>query len=213
MDNIYYLNETPDFELARTTAYQLLLQQKNPCIGMDARNVVIPGKALVFDTLQEYASVTGVSLRELTADGKISLGCHVNIADKVYLLLHNENINSDCENWTNIHEIGHICLGHENNGDKEEVEAHFFAACFLMPDPVLRTIDANGLAINKTLLMEFFNVSSEAALKKLKTLSKGDFITIYDDDITRALYRDIRYILDFRNEYRHWFINYGTLDF
>lgn len=143
-------------------------------------------------TIQEYSKATGTSIENLTANGKISLGCHINVNDKIYILLHNEDIyTSYCENWTNIHEIGHIYMGHENNGDKEEVEAHFFAACFLMPDPVLRYLRRAGLNITQDFLVRYFKVSPEAAHRKMNTLSKGDFTTSLDSKVVKVLRHDI----------------------
>jgi Zn-dependent peptidase ImmA (M78 family) len=211
-DNLYTF-EKPEFEYARIAAYNLLLAQPNPYIGMKATDIVVPGKKLVFSTLQDYSSVTGVSMYDLTASGKISLGCHVNISDKTYLLLHNENIlSANCENWTNLHEIGHICLGHSKNGDKEEVEAHFFAACFLMPDPVIKSLEINGVNITSYLLTEHFNVSPEAAHKKLNTISKGDFETHLDNAIEELLTYEIQYIIHETKRKKHSFINFAALN-
>lgn len=208
-----YPFERPEFENIRYKAYDLLLNQKNPYIGMNAKDVEIPGKSLVFSTLQEYSKITGVSMSDLTASGKITLGCHVNINDKIYVLLHNEDIyNEKCENWTNIHEIGHIYLSHDTNGDKEEIEAHFFAACFLMPDPVLRALESNGCEISQQLLVEYFNVSTEAANKKLDTLKKGIFRTALDRKITEILNRDIQYIIHDQRKKRFSFINFNAFN-
>lgn len=195
MRNELYAFAKPDFELIRMAAYELLLNQKSPHIGMRAENIAINGKKLIFNTIQDYALVTGAGLNELTIDGKIKFGYHVNLSDKIYLLLHNEDITSCCENWTNYHEIGHICLGHQSDSDKEEVEAHFFAACFIMPDPIIRYIESFGHNINKQFLIDYFKVSPEAAEKKINTLRAGNYETCLDSRIVGALHSDINYIL------------------
>lgn len=213
MNRRMYPMEKPEFHNARVLAYELLLEQDNPCIGMKAEKVVVPNKKLVFSTLQEYSEITRVSMRDLTANGKISLGCHVNYNDEVFILLHNNEILYEpCENWTNIHEIGHICIGHTENGDKEEVEAHFFASCFLMPDPVLRILNDSGIEITKQLLTTYFGVSPDAAGKKLNTIRQGEFYSDLDEAIVYFLSRDIRRIInDVRGSNRS-FINYVALD-
>lgn len=206
-----YPFQRPDFGDISYAAYKLLLAQKTPRLGMSANEVIIPGKRLVFSTIQDYSEITGVNMDDLTVGGKISLGCHVNINDKIYILLHNKDIITPyCENWTNIHEIGHIYIGHEKNGDKEEVEAHFFTSCFLMPDPVIRYLRDSDLNITSRFLVRHFNVSPEAAAKKIHTLSKGDFETDLDDKIIKALYNDICDIIN--KERKSFFVNFTALE-
>ena len=209
--NVYPF-EKPEFGNIRYSAYNLLLAQKRPHIGMQAKNIIIPGKRLVFASLQDYSMATGVSMYDLTANGKISLGCNISIGAKTYILLHNEDISSECcENWTNLHEIGHICLGHEENGDKEEVEAHFFAACYSMPDAIIWHIEEHGVRIDKYFLMEYFHVSAEAAEKKINTLSTAYFKTSLDDQIIETLHTDINYIIRDATRAEYHFINFATL--
>lgn len=212
MINNLYAFDKPNFERARIAAYKLLISQPARSLGMKAKDIIIPGKKLVFSTIQDFACTTGTSMSDLTVNGKITLGYHVNLSDKIYLLLHNSDIISEsCENWTNIHEIGHICLGHNKNGDREEVEAHFFAACFLMPDPVIRCLEYNGCCVDKRILTRCFNVSPESAEKKLNTMSKGQFETPLDKIVEIALLNEISCILENVSEARWNLINNKAL--
>ena len=63
------------------------------------------------------------------------------------------------QNWTIMHEIGHIRLDHSETSDLAESEADFFAKCALVP-PVL--IHRYGLKTVKD-VMERFRVSAESA--------------------------------------------------
>lgn len=87
-------------------------------------------------------------------------------------------------NWTLMHEIGHIILGHlrdfgetalDRGGLKSEkygvleVEANFFAAEVLMPTPVFRHF--SGLSVNFLVLL--CGVTEEPASKQLKAIARS----------------------------------------
>lgn len=92
--------------------------------------------------------------------------------NNIYLVLHNEKEQSfERLNWTRAHEIGHIYCGHKKNGKIEEIEAHFFAAQFLMPEYTILKMYKYGIVTPET-LYSVFNVSFTAAEKRLCTLSK-----------------------------------------
>lgn len=191
MSDCHYQFERPNFVLAREKAYELLLKQEYVKFGIDPEQIIIPEKTIIYDTMQNYCALTNSKITNLTADGKIKLGCHLNINDgQAYLILYNSEIYSHCcRSWTKAHEIGHICLNHTKDDCIEEIETNFFVSCLTMPDAVLRYFYDCGYTINVAFLMHYFNVSSDAAIKKIKTLNKYFPVTQYDEQIIE-LYRD-----------------------
>ncbi len=78
------------------------------------------------------------------------------------------------------HELGHYQLGHYANIDladddynRQEVEANFFAAQLLMPDQLINTFSDNGIDITVPFLVDTFGVSNSAANKRIETISKS----------------------------------------
>lgn len=184
--------EKPNFELARSKAYELLINQKGVSIGMKAESINIPNKEIIFDTLQNYCNATGSKIEDMTCNGKIKYGLNIGLNNNTHLILHNSEIFSkQCQNWTKIHEIAHICIEHEKDEKKEEVEANFFVSCFLMPDCIIRTLKDRGCKIDIDFLMRYFNVSKEAATKKINTLRKCIVITKYDNKIIKMFENDM----------------------
>ena len=92
-----------------------------------------------------------------------------------------------------LHEYGHYKLEHnldvtdEELYQKYEVETNYFTAQLLMPEQVLREIQNRGKKITKDLLIELFEVSNEAAEKRINTLNKNLRLTpeekLFDDII------------------------------
>ncbi len=195
MESSLFTIDRPDFERARLLAYELLLEQKYPCIGMKAEDIVTKNKKIYFDTFQNYSNVTNLSLCNFKTNGRMPLGMTVCV-DDIFLILNDSQKSQRCRNWANTHEMGHIHMGHINSGDKEEVEAHFFAACFLMPDPVINEFKKLGFNVDERFLKKHFNASDEAAKRKIKTMKQYNFPSKYDEDIRHLLYNDIDRITD-----------------
>lgn len=106
-------------------------------------------------------------------------------------------------NWTILHEIGHILLGHlddfgvtslDRGGLTSkaygvlEVETNWFVAEFLMPTPVIRSL--GRLSADKIALI--FGVSDEASNKKYERVYEKPYVpTQYDEKLVRHFYRFI----------------------
>lgn len=196
MLNSLFTTDKPDFERARLLAYELLLEQKKPTIGMNAKDIVSKNKNIYFDTFQNYSKLTNRSIDTLKSKNKILLGMTICIENNKYLVLNDKNTSACCRNWANLHEMGHIFMEHTSNGDKEEVEAHFFAACLLMPDPIIKEFKKLGFVTDEKFLKKYFNASSKAAKRKIITMNQYNFPSIYDSDILNLLYDDVDRITD-----------------
>lgn len=103
--------------------------------------------------------------------------------------------------WTIMHEIGHIVLGHLtdfgetalNRGGLSqkkygvlEVEAHYFAAEFLMPTALLKYF--SGITVEEIALL--FGVSEDAAGKKYNRVFNASYMPYsrYEDKLIRNFY-------------------------
>lgn len=140
---------------------------------------------------------------------------------KHYIVYDDVEVNSDVRiAWTIMHEIGHIVLGHltdfgetalDRGGlTKEkygvlEVEAHYFAAEFLMPTALLKFF--SDITIEEIELL--FGVSEEAAKKKHKRVFDTSYMphSSYDEQLIRNFFdfldNDIEGTI-YRNIYGTW---------
>ena len=73
------------------------------------------------------------------------------------------------------HEIGHIKCNHQTHGEREEIEAHFFAAQANAPNILIKAIAQRGYTVDVPFLMDCFGISEEAANKKKSYLSRYSF--------------------------------------
>lgn len=194
----YFQKRKPNFMLARENAYKLLLAQECPHLGMSMEKIVVPGKTIIFDTMQNYCKITNSKIEDLTAEGKLKFGCNLNIGSGLaYLILYNDEINNrNCECWTKGHEIGHICMEHTDDDSAEEVETNFFVSCLAMPDVIIKYFVQCGYTVDMDFLMQYFNVSAQAAIKKIKTLNKYFPTTKYDDKLINLFWQDILGIMN-----------------
>lgn len=71
----------------------------------------------------------------------------------------------------------HIYCGHSSDGQIQEIEANFFAAQVLMPEIVIYYVMYHYLnnKLDYTNLMDMFNVSFDAANKRIATFSRKNF--------------------------------------
>lgn len=161
----------PRFKVCRDRATKLLYQQE--CLGraLSVRKLIYD-KHIVFDTIQNYSDLTGIPEHQL---------CHSFLKDGC--MLHRGNVNIvlydkatfghwERFNWTLAHEVGHIYMEHQKHGPVEEVEAHFFASQLFMPEYTIRQMVEEYRVIDAHDLSQIFWVSTEAAVKRIRTLKK-----------------------------------------
>ena len=144
---------------------------------------------------------------------------------KYYIVYDDVEVNSDARiAWTIMHEIGHIVLGHltdfgetalDRGGlTKEkygvlEVEAHYFAAEFMMPTALLKFFP--DITIEEIELL--FGVSEEAAQKKYKRVFNASYMpySSYDELLIRNFYSFLQNDIDgtiYKNIYGTWGMAY-----
>ncbi|MCQ2482260.1 MAG: ImmA/IrrE family metallo-endopeptidase [Clostridia bacterium] len=54
-----------------------------------------------------------------------------------YVVFYNDSVSEVRIRFTLMHELGHIVLGHDKQGRREEAEANYFASQMLVPDSAL----------------------------------------------------------------------------
>ena len=215
--------DKPRFDYVTQTAYKFLLEcgySKFPISPYD-----------VLDELKDHVvclpwskakkvmkSEDPFHLRRLQAEGRT---VRMRGTGMYYIVYDDVRGNSpDRISWTIMHEIGHIILGHLvefsetalNRGGMTskqygvlEVEAHYFAAEFLMPTAVLRHY--TRITVDEIALL--FGVSAKAAEKKYKRVFKNDYLPTseYDKLVIRNFYKFL--ITDakeaiYKSIYRTW---------
>ena len=133
-------------------------------------------KGVKISSYQKYAAKTGRSIEEITLghefdDAFLLKGLR---PDLILILYDKEKYGARMKH-TLLHEIGHIKCDHQKHSEKEEIEAHFFAAQANAPNVLIETIAQRGYNIDIPFLMECFGLSEEAARKKKDYLSKYHF--------------------------------------
>lgn len=165
----------PDFEKCTSEATRLLYKQNLSHRILDIQNLTYD-KTIVFDTIQSYSFLTRTPLDHFLSKNKQILreGCTLyDTETNIYIILYNAEINHfEHLNWTLGHEIGHIYLGHFEDGPTEEIEAHFFASQLFMPEYTIHMMARNYGTVYPDALVEIFGVSYEAACKRIDTMNR-----------------------------------------
>ena len=221
--------DKPRFDLVTQTAYKFLLE-----LGY-SRFPISPYDVLV--ELKEYVECLSWSeakrvlrnedpfhLHQLKAEGRT---IRIRGNGMYYIVYDDVTANTpDRISWTIMHEIGHIILGHLvdfsetalNRGGITsrqygvlEVEAHYFAAEFLMPTAILKVF--KGITTEKIALL--FGVSDNAARKKYKRVFETEYLprSKYDKYLLRNFYKFLITETDetiYRSIYREWGIPWKT---
>lgn len=178
--------EKPNFQLCEELATRLLAKQ---LIGSSMIHItkLDYDKHIIFDSIQNYCKLTGDPLENYINEETqlLSEGCTIyNRERNIYIVLYNDKEQSlEHLNWTLAHEIGHIYLEHTFDGAKEEIEAHFFAAQLIVPEYCIYKMEDMLGEVTVEDIYYNFNVSLEAARKRLCTLNKKYTVRAYEDDI------------------------------
>lgn len=198
------MNEKPNFQLCHNLALELLAKQKLTDSMVDVRSLRYD-KKIIFDSIQGYAKTTNTPISNYINPETQLLddGCCIPLYDRdIYVVLYNDSLNKLDErlNWTLAHEIGHVYRRHRKDSAIEEIEANFFASQLLMPEYVLYMIKKNW-GLNAYDLCKIFNVSLQAAQKRINTFNKLIYISksSFDYDIWRMMEPCIRNYYFMRN--------------
>lgn len=160
----------PDFDKAQNAATELILRQDIKDLYIDVRDFALPPNVIIV-SIQEFSRNTGFDITELErrcVDG----ACLVNERGFSFIFYDNRIQNEQRKHWGIAHELGHVFLMHTDDDKKSEIEAHFFAAQIVTPEIVLWDICKRQGSLYDYELLNCFNVSAEAASKRISTLKR-----------------------------------------
>lgn len=162
---------SPEFGKAQLEATKLLLKQNITDLHIDVKDFIYD-KNVIIDSVQHYAEAVKRDISCFTTE-EFNGSCVIKYDNlDLYVVLYDEDEpNERKKHWGIAHEIGHIYLGHTKDGEKEEIEAHFFAAQIVAPEIVLLYYaQRNGGKLMPNDIYSNFNCSFQAATKRIKTL-------------------------------------------
>ena len=188
----------PDFDRAQNEATKLLLAQEIDSLYIDARNFVLPENFFI-DSMQNFCALSDCPFEKL---GHSSInGAMLIRQDPHQIILYDDSIdNEPRKHWGIIHELGHAVLKHPCDSSPHEIEAHFFAAQLVAPEIVLIEILRRQGKITVSDLYHNFNVSYEAAEKRIHTLINRSCYN--EDEIDKQLLEKFMPIIDREIPYR-----------
>lgn len=167
----------PDFEMAQNRATNFLLNHKITGLAFDPRNLDLADDGIIIDTIENYANLTGQSINCFM--GRNIDGCYTVKYSGYNIILYSASDTSTTNHkiFGITHELGHIYCCHSIDGETQEIEANYFAAQVLMPESVIYYImkEYKNNRISSLEIMDIFDVSFEAAKKRVTTFNRKGF--------------------------------------
>jgi hypothetical protein len=163
-----------DWKEITSSAYLTLIEFGVREFPVTAKNIKL--KDVVISSYQKYAEITELSVEQISLECEFDDALLIKgLRPGLKLILYN-SIKYDARlKHTLLHEVGHIKLDHKRHGDREEVEAHFFATQANAPNVVIKAIAQRGYKVDVRFLIEHFGLSEESATKKMEYLGKYAF--------------------------------------
>ena len=160
---------------ARKAASELLLNQRSIRPYFNIEKMKFGDRTILFDTVQNYATLTGIPINILMHDRQSPLKDGLILHDtstNIYVVLYNGMVEMEERiRWTKAHELGHVLLGHTSNEDMEELEADTFAAQLLMPWFSIRMM-SNFQKPSADHIARTFGVSITAANRRIMDVKR-----------------------------------------
>lgn len=178
-----------DWDAITSLAYTTLIE-------LDVHEFPIPVnkikcKGVKICSYQHYAKLTGLTVEEITLGHELDDAFLIKgLRQGLTLILYNEESYDPRMKHTLWHEIGHVKCGHQVHGEKEEIEAHFFASQANAPNVLIRELSRRGYKVDIAALMKYFGLSEKVAEKKQDYLRRFNFehTNQYDDIVLMQFY-------------------------
>lgn len=160
-----------DWEHITLLAYQSIIELKIKEFPIPANKIKCKGVKI--SSYQKYSKKTGLALEEITQGNELKDAYLLReLRPGLALILYNKDQIDSRKKHTLWHEIGHIKCGHTAHGDREEIEANFFASQANAPNVLIKGIAKRGYKIDPNFLVNYFGLSRESAQKKMDYLNK-----------------------------------------
>lgn len=153
MGECHWRLKDEDYEFIKGEVAHLFVKYRVKCIPVSGFEIA----AKMGITMSPYSSFSGQKLETCLSASQDGFFLEYNGREYIY---YNDITQSyERQNWTLLHEIGHIVLDHVGHGAREEAEADFFAKYAIAPPVLIYKIKAQSPAD----IYEAFNISMEAA--------------------------------------------------
>lgn len=141
-----------EYEFIKGEVINVFVTYKVKCVPVSGFEIASKMEVTMIPYTSLKKSKLGIA-KETSEDGFF-----VELNGKEYILYNNE-LSYERQNWTILHEIGHIALDHRGVSDKEEYEADFFAKFAIAPPVLIHELQLNSAED----IYEYFDISREAA--------------------------------------------------
>lgn len=167
------IDSKPNFQKAYIKANEILVSSKIiTCFPYSVSKLIKEQSNIVcrsFDKAHKY----NVDIEAFGSESAVIM----NLENRD-IIFYNQNEIPSRVKFSMLHEFGHRINGHEFNitsGENYgivEVETNYFAAQLLMPEQILREFQKRGKRIDKSFLVKTFEVSEQAANKRIENLNQ-----------------------------------------
>lgn len=185
-------HEKPDFKKVYKAADEIIVcSSVMDTFPFKTKHLVHEQSDLEICTFNKAMNKFGLNIRDLGSQSAL-----LTTLDGMYIIFYNHSESPQRKRFSILHEFGHYILGHKLHLSldnplykTQEIEANCFAAQLLMPEQLLRELSKQGIIISQILIMKLFDVSKDAAQKRINSLAKtydqwqSRKITEYDDTI------------------------------
>lgn len=153
MNKIYWKLTYDEYEFIKGEVGHIFSKYKIKCIPVSGFEIATK----MGITLMPYS---GLSKEKCNKALEVSEdGFFLENNGKEYVFYNNINCSYERQNWTILHELGHIVLDHTGHGQHEEDEANFFAKYAIAPPILICKIGAKTARD----IYDAFDVSREVA--------------------------------------------------
>jgi len=155
MNKDYWKLTNEDYEFIKGEVIHVFETYQIKCIPVCGFEIASRMKITVI-------AYSGLSKRKLTEALKTSEDGFLYVDENGHEYIYYNDIDRSYErqNWTILHEIGHIVLDHTGHSQHEEDEANFFAKYAIAPPPLVHRIGATSWED----IYNSFDVSVQAAV-------------------------------------------------
>ena len=166
------------YEMIKVLTVNVILKYNINCIPINGHELAIKMGIILVPYSSRTEKQKAIFLKE-SEDGFV-----IQINDKYYIF-YNDEIIYERQNFTILHEIGHIVLGHTQDSELADAEANFFAKYILVPPILVYKLKLTTAEE----IMEYFKVSYTVATNALEYYCKwynaSPYLTDYEINTIR----------------------------